>query len=486
VRSRPSRLPRPLGVVARLLTVVLGLLVATALPAAAHTELTGTTPADGAVAATDAVVLTFTEPVTPVGTAISLRDAQGTDRTGPVTVDGPEVHVAVLPGGSGTHVLDWRVVASDGHPLTGTLAFSAAGGETAAAPAGGLAGLGAAGHASHATTPTAPDTAPALDTALAVPDTAPAATGRPRTLAVWRTVGVAGSILALLVLAGAALGEVGRHRRGTDGAARTVALPAAVAALVATVATLPAEAALLAGTGPSGGTSPDALAVLAATPAGTAAIARIVLLVAAVALLARSRRGGLALGTLAALTLPLAGHARAAGGVVLASDAVHVLAGAAWLGGLAVLAVRLRRGTARPLALADAVARFSRTAAVSVGALVASGFVLTVGITDLAALPGTAHGRALLAKTALAGVVLAVGAYNHRRLVPRVTAALTAPAAGASADVVPGIAAARRVASPAATRDAVALLRRTVLLELGGLAGVVALTAVLVDLSPGG
>jgi copper transport protein len=479
VRSRPSRLPRPLGVVARLLTVVLGLLVATALPAAAHTELTGTTPADGAVAATDAVVLTFTEPVTPVGTAISLRDAQGTDRTGPVTVDGPEVHVAVLPGGSGTHVLDWRVVASDGHPLTGTLAFSAAGGETAAAPAGGLAGLGAAGHASHATTPTAPDTAPALDTALAVPDTAPAATGRPRTLAVWRTVGVAGSILALLVLAGAALGEVGRHRRGTDGAARTVALPAAVA-------TLPAEAALLAGTGPSGGTSPDALAVLAATPAGTAAIARIVLLVAAVALLARSRRGGLALGTLAALTLPLAGHARAAGGVVLASDAVHVLAGAAWLGGLAVLAVRLRRGTARPLALADAVARFSRTAAVSVGALVASGFVLTVGITDLAALPGTAHGRALLAKTALAGVVLAVGAYNHRRLVPRVTAALTAPAAGASADVVPGIAAARRVASPAATRDAVALLRRTVLLELGGLAGVVALTAVLVDLSPGG
>lgn len=96
-------------------------------PAAAHDQLVGTEPADGVVLdqAPGTVVLTFNADQLPVGAAVVVRDAAGTDRAdGAPVVDGRTVTQA-LRGGSpaGVHTVQWRSVSGDGHPIEGSFAF---------------------------------------------------------------------------------------------------------------------------------------------------------------------------------------------------------------------------------------------------------------------------------------------------------------------------------------------------------------------------
>jgi putative copper export protein len=109
--------------------------------------------------------------------------------------------------------------------------------------------------------------------------------------------------------------------------------------------------------------------------------------------------------------------------LLVLSQAVHVVAASVWFGGVALLAVEIQqqrsRGTAR--ASAETVARFSVLAGTCVGLVGLTGAVLASSqLTSLGALASTGYGRALAVKLSLVAVVVAMGAYNHFRLVPGV------------------------------------------------------------------
>lgn len=139
------------------------------------------------------------------------------------------------------------------------------------------------------------------------------------------------------------------------------------------------------------------------------------------------------LAALALLGFSIGSHAGAAPGRVWAvlGDYVHLLAAAAWLGGLLLLplpAWQLRQTDSAAFWLP--VRRFSRLAAGSVFVLVATGlFNSLVQLPDLSSLFETAYGQVLLLKLGLIGLVLAVAFLNHR-LVRRGTLTSPDPAAG--------------------------------------------------------
>jgi methionine-rich copper-binding protein CopC len=128
--SRPrttSTLRAALGSVVGLATVLAGLL--TAAPASAHSGLTGSTPAEGAVVTSDLrqVDLTFTEaPLAGLdaGLRIEVRDQAGQDEsTGDVTVAGTTMSKQVDLS-DGPHTVLWRYVSPDGHPIDGQVTFT--------------------------------------------------------------------------------------------------------------------------------------------------------------------------------------------------------------------------------------------------------------------------------------------------------------------------------------------------------------------------
>ena len=114
---------------AALAIVAAGLLTLVGVqPASAHSALTSSTPADGAVVTEplESVDLTFSEaPLAGLdaGLRIQVTDASGADvARGDVTVSGTTMRRAVdLDRGSYTVL--WRYVSPDGHPIEGTLAF---------------------------------------------------------------------------------------------------------------------------------------------------------------------------------------------------------------------------------------------------------------------------------------------------------------------------------------------------------------------------
>lgn len=126
--------------------------------------------------------------------------------------------------------------------------------------------------------------------------------------------------------------------------------------------------------------------------------------------------------------IAVVGHAGATPGAMgrlhLSSDVVHVLAAAAWLGGLPALALTLP-GNAQ--AAVTATARFSVLGIICVAALLASGAInswqLLNGPGDLLA---TAYGRVLLAKVALFAAMIAVAAVNRLWLMPRLPVTMRA------------------------------------------------------------
>ncbi|MFD0683527.1 copper resistance CopC family protein [Actinomadura fibrosa] len=115
-----------------------------AAPASAHTTLKSAEPASGAtVAAPSKIVLTYADPV--MVPQIVLTDASGgRHESGPArAVDNTvtESVAGVLP--DGVYTVGWRVVATDGHPVTGSFRFTVKGSTAAASP--GAAAPGAAG-----------------------------------------------------------------------------------------------------------------------------------------------------------------------------------------------------------------------------------------------------------------------------------------------------------------------------------------------------
>lgn len=107
---------------------VVALLLATALPAAAHDVLTGTDPVDGAQVeqGPDRVTLTFNNPPNSGFATITVVGPGETHwERGATTVTDNRVSVGVAPlGPAGTYEIGYRIVSSDGHPVSGESRFT--------------------------------------------------------------------------------------------------------------------------------------------------------------------------------------------------------------------------------------------------------------------------------------------------------------------------------------------------------------------------
>lgn len=417
-----------------------------AAPAAAHAALLETAPGADQLLdeAPREVVLTFSEPVGTVLGGSRVVDAQGGRVDDGAVSQRSDRRVVVLGLRTdlqqGTHLVQWRVVSEDGHPITGTFAFSI-GVET---DISGLAG---------------PD-APAGPRLL---------------LGASRVLGFTGLLLLVgLALFLALLHPRALHRTGVRRALWTGW----------TLTTVAGTAALLAQGPYASGLGLDALAdgtvlrEVLETDQGRALAARLALLaVAAVALLGATSWGRHATGRSPSLlllaglagplagTFALAGHAAAGDltDVALPVDALHLVAVCAWVGGLVALAVLLRGARRRPESVdlpGTVLTRWSRYATVAVAVMVLTGsFATWREVQTPAAVLSTDYGRLLLGKTTVVAAML-VAAWGARALVLR-----------------------RFRGREPGVRDLLAL-RRSVVLEAGLGAAVVALTAVLVQTTP--
>lgn len=450
---------------------VLGLLVVTAClvlvpatAASAHAELLGTTPPSGAHLDRPPaeVTLRFSEPVKPVPDAVRLLAASGRSvGNGPARAVSSVVSLPVpadLP--DGIYVVSWRVVSADSHPVAGSFSFSV-------------------GAAPPATSPPATSVTPS-DGSVAT--------------AYWFFRGLGYAALALLT--GGLVFILLCWRTGWSSArARRLVEIGWLGSVVAAVAVL-----LLQGPYVSGGSlgslfDPGLLRATVDTAYGQLVLVRLGLLaLAAGSLLWRPA-------AVAALALPLtwagAGHARAGSDLVAAfvADTAHLLAMAAWLGGLTMLfycVLPARRGV--PAREAAAVLpRFSRLAMAAIGVLIATGLFQAwreLRDTDLA--DGSSYTRLLVFKVAAFGLLLCLGAGSRALVQYRYVrpAAVVSGAARVSplGSRLTRARAARKQRHAEQQRElaALGLLRKSVRLELAISAAVLGLTAALVSTSPAG
>ena len=114
-----------------------------------------------------------------------------------------------------------------------------------------------------------------------------------------------------------------------------------------------------------------------------------------------------------------AGHASSLGGVVNAGiDWLHLMAAAAWLGGLPVVYVLAGRavanGTSRRMVATEILRRHGRVALVAGPLVVLTGLANSpVVLGDSRELVASGYGNLLLVKAALVSVALGIGAANH-------------------------------------------------------------------------
>jgi copper resistance protein C len=127
---------------ARRRTAGLGALVAVlvlvgAVPAAAHNELVGSAPADGATVATAPaeVVLEFDQPVQTQFVQVAVLDAiDSHHERGNPRIEGTTITQVLDDLAPGPYQISYRVGSADGHPIIGTLTFTVATATTGTTP----------------------------------------------------------------------------------------------------------------------------------------------------------------------------------------------------------------------------------------------------------------------------------------------------------------------------------------------------------------
>ncbi|MEV5678590.1 copper resistance protein CopC [Streptomyces sp. NPDC052179] len=414
-RFGPSPIRRPLAaasLLATLISLLFGLVLAGASPASAHAALTGSDPQDGAVVASapKEVTLTFSESVAMGDDSIRVLDPSGkrADTGAPRDLNsggtvryGVKLH-AGLP--DGTYTVAWQAVSADSHPVSGAFTFSigAPSETTVALPSGGAGG------------------------------------GLVGTLyGIARYAAYAGFVL----LVGGSVFVLGCWQRGA--AARPLQRLVVRGWITLTAATL---AMLLlrspyTGSGKLGDVFDlDGLQTVLDTKPGAALVSRLLLLGAgalfiAVLFGAYAKRedekvkkdltfglatGGAVIAAGIAGTWALSEHASTGiqAGLAMPMDVLHLLAVATWLGGLAALLVALYR---TPDIGSVAVRRFSRVAFGSVLVLTATGIYQSWRqVGSWSALTGTRYGQLLLIKVGLLAVLIGL-AWISRRWTGRLT-----------------------------------------------------------------
>ncbi|MFH9496057.1 copper resistance CopC/CopD family protein [Streptomyces globisporus] len=495
----PSPIRRPLAaaaLLATLVSLVFGLLLAGAGPASAHAALTGSDPADGAVVDTapKEVTLSFSEAIAVGDDSIRVLDPSGkradTEAEPKDLSEGSTVRYGValhsgLP--DGTYTVAWQAISADSHPISGAFTFS----------------IGAPS-----------------DTTVALPSQE--AGGGP--------VGVVYDIARyaayggfVLLVGGSAFVLVCWRDGATALPMQRLVVRGWLTLTAATLVML-----LLRNPYTGSGKFADAfdlagLQSVLDTKPGAALVSRLLLLGAAALFIAvlfgtyarredeREKKDltfGLAVGggvvaTGIAATWAMSEHASTGiqANIAMPVDVLHLLAVAAWLGGLASLLVALYR---TPDIGSAAVRRFSTVAFSSVVVLAATGIYQSWRqVGSWSALTGTRYGQLLILKVALIAVLLAV-AWFSRRWTGRLTDSAVAsddageeepesPSESVSADPERAAQLARQRAALTATkkkriRDADPQrsgLRRSVLAEAAVAVVLLAVTTMLTSTEPG-
>ncbi|MBL3665128.1 copper resistance protein CopC/CopD [Streptomyces sp. M2CJ-2] len=393
-----------------LLLAVTGALLAGAAPASAHAALTGSDPRQGTVVdkAPTQVSLTFSEPIAVSDDSLRVLDPKGkrADKGAPANPSGTTYTVQLLSGlPDGTYTVTYQVVSADSHPVAGAFTFS----------------IGAPSETSVQASTQASDDGPVG----------------------WLYgFGRYMSYAGFVVMTGGAAFVLACWRPGAG--VRAVQRLVVSGWLTLTAATL--ALLLLRGSYTRSGKLGDIfdmslLGEVLQTKTGAALVSRLLLLAAAALFIAvlfgaaqdqrddaekRDLTFGLAVGgTVVAAGLAaswaMSEHASQGlqPGIAMPVDIAHLLAVAAWLGGLTALLVALYRAPAETAVDAAAVQRFSRLAFGSVVALVVTGIYQSWRqLGSWSALTDTRYGQLLLAKIGL--VVVMVGlAYFSRRWTTR-------------------------------------------------------------------
>ena len=206
---------------------------------------------------------------------------------------------------------------------------------------------------------------------------------------------------------------------------RRWATVAALGLLLATLGELVLRAATMAGASWAA-LSAGLPVVVTRTHFGHVWIVRVAGIVAIVLLAGGASRGARRLALVLAagvgLTLALTGHLADAGDLSwnVALDWVHILAAAAWTGGLAALAALGARMAWAPIVLTTIAARFSRLAGLCLLAVLLTGvYNAWTLLPDVAALWTTDYGRVLTLKIAIVVVLAALGSVNRYAVVAR-------------------------------------------------------------------
>ncbi|MBT2898974.1 copper resistance CopC/CopD family protein [Streptomyces sp. McG3] len=406
----PSPIRRPVAaaaLLAALVSLVFGLLLAGAGPASAHAALTGSDPGDGAVVDTapKEVTLSFSEAIAVGDDSIRVLDPSGkradTEAEPRDLSEGSTVRYGValhsgLP--DGTYTVAWQAISADSHPISGAFTFS----------------IGAPSETT---------------VALSSQDVGGGPVGVVYDIARYAAYG------GFVLLVGGSAFVLVCWRQGAS------ALPMQRLVvrgwLTLTAATL--VMLLLRNPYTGSGKFADAfdlagLQSVLDTKPGAALVSRLLLLGAAALFIAvlfgtyarredeREKKDltfGLAIGggvvaAGIAATWAMSEHASTGiqASIAMPVDVAHLLAVAAWLGGLASLLVALYR---TPDIGSAAVRRFSSVAFGSVVVLAATGIYQSWRqVGSWSALTGTRYGQLLILKVALIAVLLAVAWFSRR------------------------------------------------------------------------
>jgi copper transport protein len=359
--------------------------LAGASAAQAHASLVRSEPPDRAVVAQPPadVKLTFNEPVSPLVLRLVRPNGELVELKGAAA---GETIVVTLPPGSlpGTHLLSWRVISADGHPVGGALTFS-------------------------------------IGQPSAVPAPLPAGVDIRLRGAIW---------LARLVLyLGLFIGVGGAFysswiavERRSDGGRRAIS-GALACGLVAALVSVGLHGVDALGVPLSNLRETAVWGSGLATAYGLTLCIAVIALVLGLAAMSAAAPVALWCSALALIgvgaALAASGHAATAAPELATRPAVflHGMGVAFWLGALIPLATALCAGEGRA-----ELARFSKIILWPVVALVASGVVLAVvQVRQVEALWTTSYGVVLSCKIAAVCVLLALAAFN-RRLTPRAVA----------------------------------------------------------------
>ncbi|MDQ1046940.1 copper resistance CopC/CopD family protein [Streptomyces sp. V4I2] len=400
----PTIAPRVRTLVLLLLAAA-GLLLAGAAPASAHAALTGSDPQQGVVVdkAPTQVSLTFSEPVSTSADSLRVLDPKGApvQRGTPSNVSGTTYAVQLHSGlPDGTYTVTYQVVSADSHPVAGAFTFSVgAPSSTSVSVSDETAGGGVVGWLY----------------------------GFGRYL----------SYAGFVVLIGGAAFVLACWPRGAGVRGMQRLVVAGWLTLTSATLLLLLLRGSYTGSGKVGDIFDlDLLGQVLQTKTGAALVSRLLLLAAAALFIAvlfgaydkredeekRDLTFGLAIGgTVVAAGLAaswaMSEHASVGlqAGIAMPVDVVHLLAVAAWLGGLTALLVALYRAPADTPVDTTAVRRFSAVAFGSVVALVLTGtYQSWRQLGSWSAFTDTRYGQLLLVKIGLVALLVGV-AYISRR-----------------------------------------------------------------------